>query len=238
MLKGSNEKYSNSLEIQKRLNYAQNYNDWLFSQVEKYIGNRVLEIGCALGNFTKKIINRNFVCVIDIEEGYIKSVRDLFKDVPNLKAVKYDVSSSEILALKNDRFDTILCFNVLEHLEKDELALQNMYKLIDGSGCLCLIVPAFQSIFGEMDITDNHFRRYNKSSLQKKIKKAGFRILRMKYINVLGFFGWWFNSKVLRRKFIPFRQMIIYDKLIPFINHFEKIFNPPFGQSLVLIANK
>lgn len=233
-----NNRYSNSKKIQCRLTHAVNYNSWLFSQVEKYMGNRILEVGCALGNFTKKVINRDFICAIDIEEEYVETIKSFFKNRNSFRAVKCDISLPEALALKGNRFDTILCFNVLEHIKNDDIALRHMYQLLESRGFLCLIVPAFQSIFGEMDKTDNHCMRYNKGALLEKVKAAGFHVLSARYINVLGFLSWWFNGKLLRRKYIPFRQMLIYDKIIPLVNVIERLVNLPFGQSLVLIAKK
>jgi len=232
------DKYVNSKEIQSRLAHAVNYNNWLFSQVEKYTGNRILEVGCALGNFTKKIINREFICAIDMEKGYIEAIKDYFKGKDSFKAVKCDISLPEALLLKDNRFDTILCFNVLEHIKNDDVALRHMYQLLESRGFLCLIVPAFQSIFGEMDKTDNHCLRYNKKVLLKKVQAAGFQVSDIKYINVIGFLSWWFNGKILRRRYIPFRQMLLYDKIIPLVGILERMVNLPFGQSLVLIANK
>lgn len=233
-----NNRYLNSLKIQQKLMFAENYNDYFFSYVEKYIGNSVLEVGCALANFTKKLISRDFVFAIDIEEEYIKIINNLLKDKTNFKTAKYDISSSEALRLKYNKFDTVVCFNVLEHIKNDDVALLNMYQLLNSDGYLCLIVPAFQSIFGEMDRTDNHCRRYNKKSLLEKIKKTKFNVLSLKYINILGFFSWWFIGKILRRKYIPFRPMLLCNKIIPLISSVEKLTNLPFGQSLVLIAQK
>ena len=236
MTAGNSKKYLDSLEIQDRLSHARNYNEWLFSQAESFIGGRVLEVGCAIGNFTKKLADRPFVYAIDIENEYILRAQDTFKNRSNVKMGRYDISSPDALELGAGSFDSIVCFNVLEHIENDAAALRNMRALLREGGYLCLIVPAFQSIFGSMDRTDNHYRRYGKSTLSLKVLDAGFKIISLRYLNIPGFFGWWFNGKVLKRNYIPFRQMLAYDKAIPFIRLFEKIIAPPFGQSIVMIA--
>ncbi len=232
----NSQKYLNSLEIQKRLAYAQNYNEWLLSQVADYVNERVLEVGCAIGNFTKKLLNRTFVCAIDVESDYIALVRDTFKDYSNIGIKQCDISSSDALEPERGTFDSIVCFNVLEHIKDDDAALRNMRALLREGGHLCLIVPAFQSIFGSMDKTDNHYRRYNKSKLLKKVNGAGFKVVRMKYFNMPGFFGWWFNSKILKRDYIPFKQLLLYDRIIPLIRSLENILEPPIGQSIVMVA--
>lgn len=231
-------RYANSLEIQSRLSHAKNYNEWIFCHVEKYLRNRILEVGCALGNFTEKIIDREYVCAIDIEEEYINKIRSHFKTAPNFKALLCDISSSAALELKKDGFDTVICFNVLEHVENDAGALDHMSSLLADKGRLCLVVPAFPSIFGEMDKTDNHYRRYTKRQLSEKVRSAGFSIVYCTYMNIPGFFGWWFNGKIAKRKFIPFRQMLAYDRIIPVVRFIEKLFQPPFGQSIVMVAEK
>lgn len=239
MLKTDNrERYLNSLEIQRRLSYARNYNNRFFHEIEKYLGDNILDVGCATGNFTGKIADRKNVCVIDIEEDYIEKIRADFKDHDNVKAFKFDISSEEISNLGSRCFDTIICFNVLEHIEDDKKALQNMYALLKENGYLCLVVPAFQCIFGEMDRTDGHCRRYGKGQFYRVLKGVGFDVLKLKYINLPGFFGWWFNGKVLKRKYVPFYQMLVYDRFVPLIGLAEKFFNIPFGQSLVSVVRK
>ncbi len=231
-------RYVNSLEIQRRLSYAHRYNDWLFREIKQYIGRRILEIGCAFGNFTKKMQDRDFLCAIDIEGEYVHAMKKEFQSFSQIDVLQYDISSPEVLELKSQDFDTIVCLNVLEHIKDDSVALENMHQLLRKEGYLCLIVPAFQSIFSEMDRTDHHYRRYDKGDLLKKIKEAGFDTVRAKYMNMPGFLGWWFNGKILRRRFIPFRQMLMYDKIVPLVSFIEKVFDPPFGQSLILVAKK
>lgn len=233
-----NTRYSRSLETQKRLSFAENYNKWLFEEIREYLGSNILEVGCAIGNFTKKLIDKTRVCVVDIEDEYVRQVQSDFKGHDNFKAYTCDVSSEDVLKLGPGGFDTIICFNVLEHIKDDQAALSHMRQLLSQGGVLCLIVPAFPCLFGEMDETDGHYRRYKKEALIKMLKGQGFAILRSKYINFLGFFGWWFNARALKRKYIPFFQMLAYDRLIPFVRLMEKIFKPPLGQSLVVIAKK
>jgi len=234
----NNRRYLNSLEIQKRLFFAKNYNHWLFQEIQEYLGDNLLEVGCAIGNFTQKIINRKRVCVVDIESNYINRANSNFKNYHNFQAIKCDISSCDISRQLPEGFDTVICLNVLEHVENEKAALGNMYNLLKEGGYLCLLVPAFNCIFGEMDKTDGHFKRYEKSALNKALQESGFRILKSKYINFLGFFGWWFNGRILKRKYIPFFQMLMYDFIVPLVSLMERIFNPPFGQSLIVIAKK
>lgn len=49
-----------TLRDQERMSLARNYFQWQASMVEPYIGRRVLEVGCGLGNFTRYLLNREW----------------------------------------------------------------------------------------------------------------------------------------------------------------------------------
>ena len=71
-----------------------------------------------------------------------------------------------------------------------------MYHLLEDGGHLCLIVPAFQLIFGKMDATDNHYRRYTKRLIIEKIEKPGFNIIKSKVYKYFGIF--WLSGLTVR----------------------------------------
>lgn len=231
-------RYNNSLVIQQRLSHASNYNSWLFNHAYGYIGDRTLEVGCALGNFTEKLLDMKYLCAIDIEKDYVEAMAERYRSYSNVEVIHGEISSPDILRLKNKEFNSVVCFNVLEHIRDDRAALRHMFQLLEEGGVLVLIVPAFKCLFGTMDVTDHHYRRYNKRDIVVKVRQAGFSVTDAQYFNVLGFFGWWLNGKLLRRKFIPFRQMIAYDKVVPLVKSIEKRLSLPFGQSLFVAAHK
>jgi len=230
----------NSLEIQRRLyNYANNYNRWIYKNIKDYIGSRVLEVGCAIGNITQFLLNCELLVSIDIEEFYIDYVKSRFKDHLNFKALQFDIANERtVRELKSHYLDTVICINVLEHVENDTLALINMYNILQPRGKLILLVPAFSFLYGSMDRTDGHYRRYNCCDLLKKLKNSRFIISKSFYFNFLGFFGWYLNGRILNRTFLPIRQLSSFDRIVPLITRFESKFRIPFGQSLVVICER
>ena len=96
-------------------------------------------------------------------------------------------------------FDSIICLNVLEHVEQDKQALRTFYQLLCPGGHLCLLVPAFPALFGTLDLNGPHFRRYTWRGLKTLLtgegaegeQKERFEIVRMKYFNLFGIPGWW-----------------------------------------------
>jgi 2-polyprenyl-3-methyl-5-hydroxy-6-metoxy-1,4-benzoquinol methylase len=218
---------------------AANYNRWLFRNLKRFIGKRVLEIGGGIGNMTQFMISRQLVVSTDVTDYNISKLKSRFKNKKNFFAVKTDISKTlEINSLKKFSFDTVVCINVLEHIKNDLDALKNMRSLLDRKGRLVLLVPAFSALYGTIDRADHHYRRYDKKTAIKKIKKAGFRIIKVYYMNVPGFFGWLYHGRILKKRVHLEGDLSLFDRLVPFFSFCETLFRPPFGLSLIIIAEK
>jgi len=88
------------------------------------------------------------------------------------------------------KFDVIYCSNVLEHIENDELVLNELNSKLKNAGSLIIYVPAFQDIYSDLDKKFGHFRRYQKSDLLRKLKNSGFEATKSHYSDSIGFFAW------------------------------------------------
>src|SRR5687767_11810698 len=177
-------------EIQQRLSEVDLYNEWIFEQFEPFIGDRVLDVGCAIGNITKQFMDRERVVGLDVAPEFVDEMRARFGDRPNFRAELIDIADPAVLSLAEERIDTIVCANVLEHVEDDARALAHMHELLVPGGRLLLLVPAFRFLFGTMDRADRHFRRYTKPEVHLRLDAAGFRMERLYYMNLVGTVGW------------------------------------------------
>jgi hypothetical protein len=74
--------------------------------------------------------------------------------------------------------------------------------------------------------------------LRQKLERAGFQILRLRYYNCVGYFAWWLNFCVFKKRGFDPSSVRLFDRLIfPPVHGFEsRICPPPFGQSLLAIA--
>ena len=133
--------------------------------------------------------------------------------------------------------DTIVCCNVLEHIEGDEAALADMHSLLVPGGRLALLVPALQRIYGTLDEHLRHFRRYEKAELEGKVRAAGFTLEDCRFLNRPGVFGWWLNGRVLRRRVLPKGQLRAFRWIVPLLKR-EESSPPSYGMSLLAIARK
>ena len=167
-----------------------------------------------------------------------KSCRISFRGHPNLKKVfLWDIRRPPPQNL-DDPVDSIVCCNVLEHIEEDEKTLGYFYQILPPGGRLILLVPALKWLYNSLDQGLGHFRRYRRRELHQKLKARGFKICRLTFLNGLGILGWFLNGTILRRRLLPARQVRIFNKLVPFFILFEKAIPTVVGQSLIAIGEK
>jgi SAM-dependent methyltransferase len=219
------------------MNKAVNYRRWLFGQVAPYVGRRVFEIGAGIGNYTEYLLDRELVVALEPHAEAVARLRERFGTLPQVQVVQGDMTDIGLHALAEQGCDTALCFNVLEHIEDDQLALENIWHVLAPGGRLLLIVPAVPAIMGTVDRSLGHYRRYTRASLRAVMTRAGFRVERDSYMNFPGIFGWLWNNRIVRRTEESSGQIGTFDRLfVPWVSRLERWLPPPIGLSLVCIA--
>lgn len=224
-----------TLEIQSRLANAENYNRWIYSQIAPYLGRRILDVGCAIGNITQYYIDRDLIVGLDVVPEELAVARERFEG-KNFEAHHLDVSSEKLLDFRDRNLDTAVCLNVLEHVEDDVHALRNMRDTLLPGGRICLLVPVNKWLFGPMDAVDHHYRRYSRAEMNAKVAEAGLTVEHQNYFNLLGIAAWFINNRVLQRSMAAPAQYSLYDSLVPALRRIESLVPPPTGLSLVTIC--
>ena len=222
----------------ERMGRLSHYNKWIWENIANYVGDRVLEVGAGIGNMTRVMYGRELIVATDVELPYLHILRNRFARNPTIRVAKLDLNSDDDCnALKDYRFDTIVCLNVLEHIEDDRGALRRLYSLLNPGGHLLLFVPADQKLYGTIDRQVGHFRRYAFDQLKELIESEGFQVPEIFHQNYFGRFGWWLNGRLLRRAHVPANQSRIFDLFVPILRKLEGK-NPRKGLSLVAVAAK
>ncbi len=75
-----------------------------------------------------------------------------------------------------EAYDCIGSFDVLEHIDGDELVLANFFRALRHGGHLLLTVPQHPWLWSAADDFAHHQRRYTASELYRKVRRAGFKI--------------------------------------------------------------
>jgi len=225
------------------------YQKWLVDSVHPYLGKRVLELGSGIGNMSRHLPVQERLVLSEISSPLINILKDRIPERTNQSIVLLDTKKSLNKNFHSENFDTILSFNVLEHIENDAEMIREMIELLQasqGQGVkrIITLVPAHQWAFGEVDKSFEHFRRYSASSYRKMLRRAGIielnrKNFRFRYLNLPGLIGWWFNGKLLGRKQIGVGNVKLFELLCPLIRPIDDFLHSrlrfPFGNSLLAV---
>src|SRR5881392_1490971 len=126
----------------ERMAAAPRYNRWMFDRLRPWVGRRVLEIGAGIGNMSAFFTDR--------ESYYLGRLRQRFADRPHVSVAELRLPTVSP-ALAAERLDTVVCLNVLEHIEDDRASLRAMHDLLQPGGRLVLLVPSLRALYGTLD---------------------------------------------------------------------------------------
>jgi glycosyltransferase involved in cell wall biosynthesis len=223
-------------EILARLNRAPKFTKWMADTIRPYVGDRVLEIGAGIGNLTANLVPRTEYHASDINPQYLDRLKALKQTRPYLQVHYTDASAEETYPA--EQFDTVVCLNVVEHLENDVLALSNIRKHLDTNGRAIILVPNGPQLYGSLDKVLGHYRRYTQEQLLKACKDAGFTVEKVLKFNRVGALGWWLNGRVMKKETFGLWQIKFLNLLIPLIRPIDRFLPfPHLSWIVVLHAN-
>lgn len=217
----------------RRMAQAENYNRWLLERGAPYVGRRVLDLGAGLGTHTAWLADRADVVAVEADQEHVRALERRFADAPAVRVVHADAERLDLA----ETFDTVVCFNVLEHVAADEEALRRVCDRLEPGGRLLLLVPAHPALYGATDRTVLHERRYGKEELRRKLVEAGFEVETLRHVNPVGAIGWLVSSRLLGHADVPARPLRLYDRLVPLLRTLDRL-RLPFGLSLWALARR
>ncbi len=218
---------------------ARNYFAWQYRMAAEYLGERVVEVGCGAGNFTRLLLPRRAVLAVDTEPECVRSVRRRYPNEAGLQVECCGPPGPAFLELRRFEPDTCVCFNVIEHIRQDREALAAMAAILQPGGRILLLAPACEALYGPIDYALGHYRRYTRRGIVTMAEQAGLQMVRARFMNLPGFFAWWANARLWRREVQSTAQIALFDRLVvPLVSKVEAVVPPPFGQSIFAVLRK
>lgn len=234
-LAGQDDSVSHSLAV---LSAVYHYNHWIFDSVREYLGPEIAEVGAGVGNITQFLLNASRLVCLEPFTPYFDYLRQRFAQHLNVKVYPFPIESVPNADVAAGSFDSVVCLNVLEHIDDHVGALRNMRQLLRPGGNVIVFVPAMPFLFGAMDRAMGHLRRYTKRSLRQAFLDAGLRPVRARYINLVGVAGWLWNGRIRKQATIPASATLLFDRLVPILSAFERILPPLIGQSVLVVGKR
>ena len=219
----------------RRVEALHRYNEFMWELIRPFVGRRVLEVGSGTGVMTRYLATREHVVATDIDPQYVELLRRTYADNPKVDVQRLDLARLAENGLPRHQFDTIVCSNVLEHVEDDRRALAAMRDLLAPGGRIVLIIPALRPLYGSIDQAIGHYRRYTRDEIGHKLADAGLAVEHLSFFNMLGVPGWFLNARILRRRSVPGVQARLNDRLVPLLR-LERRLRPPIGMSLLAVG--
>jgi glycosyltransferase involved in cell wall biosynthesis len=214
------------------------FNSWMADRIRSFVGSSVLEIGAGIGNLSQHLCPRKKSYVAtDIDEEHLARLAVRFQNRPNVRLRRCDLSAAGDFAQFEGEFETVVCLNVLEHIEDDGVGLRNIARALGRDGRAIILVPQGQSIYGTLDEVLGHYRRYSTSELCSRMEQAGFEIEQVLQFNRITRPGWHFNGRWLKRKGFGRFQLWLFDDLVWLWRRIDR-FLPWPAVSIIAVGRK
>jgi ubiquinone/menaquinone biosynthesis C-methylase UbiE len=121
---------------------------------------KILNVGCGPGRSSQYL--SSFGEVTSIE--YDKDCCEFASERTGLQIINGSITE---LPFQDEMFDLVCAFDVIEHVEDDQLAVSEMKRVAKKEGVIFITVPTFMSLWSHHDVINHHFRRYKLSQIEK-----------------------------------------------------------------------
>ena len=155
-----------------RLSILENYCQAIITNPDM----KILNVGAATGATSEMLSKYGKVTSLEYDEFCCK----FLKEKTGIEAINASLTE---LPFENNSYDMICAFDVIEHIENDNKAVEEIYRVLKPKGKYFITVPAFQSLWSNHDVVNHHFRRYKKKQLNKLIESTNLKIDHSTYFN-------------------------------------------------------
>jgi ubiquinone/menaquinone biosynthesis C-methylase UbiE len=136
---------------------------------------RVLDVGCGAGNMIHHLSRYGKVVGIDNNPVPLRIAHERGYDAR--------LAHAEDMPFDDESFELVTALDVIEHCDDDMQILRECFRVCTTQGFVIVTVPAFQWLWSNNDVINDHKRRYSTSELHAKLAEVGFVVKRMTHNN-------------------------------------------------------
>ncbi len=215
---------------------------------------KLLDAGSGFGQYDRFILStfkKAEVHAVDVKKDYLEDCQYYFSS--DIESGNISFQEADLLRYESDeKYDLIICIDVLEHIEEDVRVMENLSKVLKPDGYFLMHSPSHYSeedAGDEESFVDEHARPgYSKEEISEKLTKAGLTPEKVHY--TYGFWGhkawvlsvkWpmlWFN-KLGMIAILPL--LLYYPITLPFVlimNFADLYTDNPKGNGIYALSQK
>ncbi len=230
---GAMEELSNLADADRFLN-------WICDEMEPHLGRRVVEVGAGVGAIASKLATQDRTVVA------IEPATNVFPELcrrtgSNVAIDARQITSQQLLTSEGSgTFDSVVYVSVLEHIRDDTDELRTAFELLRPGGTLAIFVPAMPSLYGSLDFKSGHYRRYDKALLSSVVLGAGFDMIDLHFMDLVGVVPYFLMYRVLDVPTLDSGSSKVYDSMIVPVSRFiqNRVGPPALGKNLLAVARR
>lgn len=217
---------------------AVNWKAYWSSQIRPYLGDEVLELGAGLGATARALNHKPYRRWLGMEPD--KTMCDTVQAQQGRgMPAGYQIRSGTSADLAPDeRFDTVLYIDVLEHIEDDRAELERACAHLVPGGHLIIVAPAHNRLYSDFDKKIGHHRRYDKAML-RAIVPTPLNVKQLHYLDSVGMLASLSNKLVLKSDSPSLAQIRLWDSVMVRASRWVDVLTGHrLGKSIVCILEK
>jgi glycosyltransferase involved in cell wall biosynthesis/phospholipid N-methyltransferase len=197
------------------LSFAPKFNKWMADTIRPHLGKTVLEIGAGVGNMSRHLCKgRKAYVATDLSHEYAEVLRNKFRHRPTVSVHTLDATRGEDFTPFRGEMDSVVCLNVLEHIEDDAATLRYIRTILRPGGHLLLLVPNDPKAYGTIDKEIGHYRRYTPAHLRQLMTDCGYTVDDVLKFNRASMPGWRVTGQIVKARTLSRFSLRIFDKFV------------------------
>ena len=218
----------------ERFDKANIWIKYIILKIKKFLKDEILEVGAGCGSFTKSYMKKfESITLTDMDENSFNLLKKIFSDEKKIKILKCNTKDI------GKKFNTLLYFNVLEHIKDDKLEIKDALDKLNIGGHLIILVPAHQKIYSKLDKAVGHYKRYE-IDFFKENKFENSEIVKLHFLDFFGYSLYHLNKIFFKEETYPTNlKIFIWDKIFtPFTIIVDFLTGYKFGKNILCIYKK
>jgi SAM-dependent methyltransferase len=205
----------------------------------RHIQGRVLEVGAGVGFVTHELAKfADSVVACEPTAELFSQLSHRVGELSNVE-IRQVMTQDLVASARPEKFDTVVYFSVLEHIEDDADEVLRSADLLADGGRFLVLVPAHQWLYAKIDELSGHHRRYSHRTL-RALFGTEFSSVEIRNFDTVGLLPYFIIFRLLRNTNVSGMSAKLYSKIVVRLSYLLYVITRGklIGKNLLLVAHK